>query len=97
MTATLHEALKRMSVVREGFVVWNLDRKQKIDTQPMRALQRICRKAGLPVRLWHTSRHTFGTHAALFGLNPSLLQTWLGHKWNDEIHALRPRRRGSLS
>jgi len=30
----------------------------------------ICRKAGLPVRHWHTLRHAFGTHAALFGVNP---------------------------
>ena len=84
MTATLHEALKRMSVVREGFVVRNLDGKQKTDTQAVRALERICRKAGLPVRLWHTLRHTFGTHAALFGVNPWRLQTWLGHKRIDE-------------
>jgi len=38
----------------------------------------------LPVRLWHTLRHCFGTHAALFGVNPWRLQTWLGHKRIDE-------------
>ena len=27
---------------------------------------------------------TFGTHAALFGVNPWRLQTWLGHKRIDE-------------
>src|SRR5262249_34246298 len=44
----------------------------------------VCRRAGLPVRGWHTLRHTFGTHAALFGVNPWRLQTWLGHKRIDE-------------
>lgn len=33
-------------------------------------IQRICGRAGLPARLFHTLRHTFGTHAALFGVNP---------------------------
>jgi hypothetical protein len=30
------------------------------------------------------SRHTFGTHAALFGVNPWRLQSWMGHKRIDE-------------
>ena len=30
------------------------------------------------------NRHTFGTHAALFGVNPWRLQAWLGHKRIDE-------------
>ncbi len=29
-------------------------------------------------------RHGFGTHAALFGVNPWRLQTWMGHKRIDE-------------
>lgn len=45
---------------------------------------RICRRAGLPVRLFHTLRHTFGTHAAMFGVNPWRLQAWFGHKRIDE-------------
>jgi integrase len=84
MTTTLHDALKRMSVVREGFVVRNLDGFAKTDSEARRAIERICRRAGLPVRQWHTLRHTFGTHAALFGVNPWRLQTWLGHKRIDE-------------
>lgn len=84
MTTTLHDALKRMSVIREGLVVRNLDGTAKTDTQAVRAIERICRRAGLPVRLWHTLRHTFGTHAALFGVNPWRLQAWLGHKRIDE-------------
>ena len=38
----------------------------------------------MPFRLFHTLRHTFGTHAALFGVNPWRLQAWLGHKRIDE-------------
>jgi hypothetical protein len=48
------------------------------------AIERICRRAGLPVCYWHKLRHTFGTHAALFGVNPWRLQAWLGHKRIDE-------------
>src|SRR3954471_19278002 len=61
------------------------------------AIERICRRAGLPVRYWHTLRHTFGTHAALFGVNPWRLQTWLGHKRIDEtmlyVHVAEAHRR----
>ena len=45
---------------------------------------RICRRAGLPEKRWYTLRHTFGTHAALFGVNPWRLQSWMGHKRIDE-------------
>ena len=34
----------------------------------------------LPEKRWHT----FGTHAALFGVNPWRLQSWMGHKRIDE-------------
>jgi hypothetical protein len=38
---------------------------------------RICRAAGLPERGWHNLRHAFGTHAALFGVNPwKLMSGW---------------------
>jgi integrase len=47
-------------------------------------LARICRKAGLPVRYWHRIRHSFGTHAALFGVSPWRLQSWMGHKRIEE-------------
>jgi integrase len=84
MTTTLYDALKRMSVIREGLVVRSLDGTAKSDAEARRAIERICRRAGLPLRQWHTLRHTFGTHAALFGVNPWRLQTWLGHKRIDE-------------
>jgi integrase len=84
MTSTLHDALKRMSTIREGYVVRNLDGSPKRDGDADHAIARICRRAGLPARYWHTMRHSFGTHAALFGVNPWRLQAWLGHKRIDE-------------
>ena len=62
----------------------DLDGKAKTDDQADKAMGRICRRAGLPVFLFHRLRHTFGTHAALFGVNPWRLQAWLGHKRIDE-------------
>ena len=57
----------------------------------------ICRRAGLPLKRWHTLRHTFGTHAALFGVNPWRLQSWMGHKRIDEtmiyVHVAETHRR----
>jgi integrase len=84
MTSTLEHALKRQEVVREGFVVRNFDGAAKRDGQTCHAIERICRRAGLPVRYWHTLRHSYGTHAAMFGVNPWRLQAWLGHKRIDE-------------
>ena len=84
MTSTLEQALKRLEVVREGYVVRNLDGSAKTDGQANCVILRICRRAGLPQKRWHTLRHTFGTHAALFGVNPWRLQSWMGHKRIDE-------------
>ncbi len=70
--------------LRDGFVVRNLDGSAKADGQADHAIERICRRAGLPVRYWHTLRHSYGPHAALFGVNPWRLQAWLGHKRIDE-------------
>ncbi len=84
MTDALHEALKRMSTIREGLVVRNLDGTAKNDGDADTAIRRICRRAGLPMRYFHVLRHTFGTHAALFGVNPWRLQGWMGHKRIDE-------------
>jgi len=69
---------------REGLVVRRLDGTPKTDNDADTAIRRICRRAGLPVRYFHVLRHTFGTHAALFGVNPWRLQAWLGHKRIDE-------------
>jgi len=84
MTPTLFAALQSLATVREGLVIRNADGSAKNDGDTEFTLARICRRAGLPRRGWHTLRHTFGTHAALFGVNPWSLQTWLGHKRIDE-------------
>ena len=74
----------RCKACQTPIVVRNLDGTPKSDKQAVWALARLCRLAGLPEHQWHTLRHTFGTHAALFGVNPWRLQTWLGHKRIDE-------------
>ncbi len=53
MTDTLHQALRRLEVVREGLVVRNLDGTAKTDGSADAAIQRIGRGAGLPIRFWH--------------------------------------------
>ena len=84
MTDALHTALRRLETIREGFVVRNLDGSQKTDGQADAAMLRICRRAGLPKQGFHRLRHSYGTHAALFGVNPWRLQAWMGHKRIDE-------------
>ncbi len=84
MTDTLVAALKALDVVRTGYVVRNLDGTPMRDAQTSHVSYRICRRAGLPERGWHTLRHAFGTHAALLGVNPWSLMSWMGHKRIDE-------------
>jgi integrase len=84
MTSTVLAALKGLDVVRTGFVVRNLDGKPMRDGQTTHTIRRICRRAGLPERGWHSLRHSFGTHAALLGVNPWKLQAWMGHGRIDE-------------
>lgn len=84
MTPTLHAALKSLDVVRTGYVVRNQDGTPKSDGVCASVIYRICRRAGLPERSWHVLRHSFGTHAAMFGVNPWRLMTWMGHKRIDE-------------
>jgi integrase len=75
MTSALEHELRRLEVVREGYVVRNADGSAKSDGQSNAVILRIARRAGLPERRWHTLRHSFGTHAALFGVNPWRLQS----------------------
>jgi integrase len=87
MTGTLYEALRGISVVREGYVVLHhiqLGHHKHEENVIKRLMERLCRKAGLPVSGWHRLRHSFGTHAAMFGVNPWRLMTWMGHKRIDE-------------
>jgi integrase len=84
MTETLLAALKALDTIRTGFVIRTLDGAGMTDNETKYHCYRICRAAGLPERGWHNLRHAFGTHAALFGVNPWKLMMWMGHKRIDE-------------
>ena len=86
MTATLALALRQLDAIRTGFVVRDLDGTPKTDGQTSKAIYRIYERAKVPERFgaWHVLRHSFGTHAALFGVNPWTLMRWMGHKRIDE-------------
>lgn len=84
LTTTLLAAFHDLKGSRTGFVLKNADGSHKTDNQVRYALDEIYKKAGLPLKGWHILRHTFGTHLALFGVNPWRLQLWMGHKRIDE-------------
>ena len=84
MTDTLLAALKALETIRTGFVIRNLDGTGMTDNETKYHCYRLCRTAGLPERGWHNMRHAYGTHAAMFGVNPWKLMTWMGHKRIDE-------------
>lgn len=87
MTRALQAALvaiRPQKVERSAFVLRNKDGGAKTDRQVRRALDKIYQRAALPEDGWHILRHTFGTHAALCGVNPWRLMTWMGHKRIDE-------------
>jgi len=84
MTDTLLAALKALDTIRTGFVIRNLDGSGITDNATKYHCYRLCRAAGLPEHGWHIMRHAFGTHAAMFGVNPWKLMQWMGHKRVDE-------------
>lgn len=79
MTAALASVLARLEEVRVGRVVRGREGVPVAEAALKHVIYRVCRRAGLPGRSWHTLRHTFATHAARFGVNPWRLQAWLGH------------------
>lgn len=97
MTRRLYDALKALPVVREGLLLTRADGKTLTDSHAHEVLYRICRLAGLPTRGWHILRHTFATHAAMFGVNPWILNAWMGHKAMEEtmryVHVAENRQR----
>lgn len=79
LTSLLRSALataKRKS----GYVVRTSDTGHATDNAAEWAIEAVCDRAGLPLRKWHSLRHTFGTHAAMLGANPFSLMSWMGHK-----------------
>jgi integrase len=99
MTDRLHDALAAIDPRRrrEGLVFCKEDGAALSDGQGQRGLDRVCRVAELPERPWHILRHSFATHAAMFGVNPWSLMTWLGHKRMEEtmryVHVAQAHRR----
>lgn len=83
MTGPLVSALKELSQVRVGRVVCGGEGVPVAEAALKHGIYRVCRRAKLPGRSWHTLRHTFATHAARFGVNPWRLQAWLGHSTID--------------
>ena len=79
MTASLTAALKALSQVRVGRIVCGEKGEPVAEAALKHGVYRMCKKAGLRERSWHSARHTFATHAARFGVNPWRLQAWLGH------------------
>jgi len=84
MTGRLVQALKDLQEIPTGYVIRNRDGSPMTDNQIKNVCNRLCRWAGIPERGWHTARHSFGTHAAMFGVNPWTLMMWMGHKRIDE-------------
>lgn len=84
MTRMLLAAFHDLKGSRTGFVLKEGDGSPKTDNQVRYALDEIYKRAGLPEEGWHILRHTFGTHSALFGVNPWCLQLRMGHKRIDE-------------
>jgi len=84
ITGTLDTALREIGGIRSGYVICQLDGSPMTVGLVDAAMHRICRTAGLPERGWHALRHCFGTHAAMFGVNPWTLMNWMGHKRIDE-------------
>jgi len=84
MTEALVDALRALDDIRTGYVIRDLEGQPMTDGVMDSTIERIYRRAGLPERGWHILRHSFGTHAALFGVNPWKLMQWMGHKRIDE-------------
>jgi integrase len=82
MTTTLVAALEALETTRPGFVIADRHGLALSETESRELLRRVLRRAGLPKRpkLWHLLRHSFGTHAALLGVNGWLLMVWMGHR-----------------
>ena len=99
MTPRLREALRSLAAIRTGYVVRSDAGTPKTDGEVAKGIQRVYARAGVRERRgeWHLLRHSFGTQAALFGVNPWRLQAWLGHKRTDEtmlcVHVAEAHRR----
>ncbi len=78
------DAAKSLDSTREGLLLHNADGSSLTASYVHELHYRTCRFAGLPERGWHVLRHSFATHAAMFGINPWTLNAWMGHKAMEE-------------
>jgi hypothetical protein len=60
--------------VRVGRLICGPEGSPAAEAVLKRGIYKVCRRAGLPERSWHSLHHTFATHAARFGVNPWRLQ-----------------------
>lgn len=97
MTGTLRSALQAIKGSPHELVICLPDGTAPTDNAVRWASDAIYDRVGLPCRGWHILRHSFGTHAALFGVNPWRLMVWMGHKRIDEtmryVHVAEAHRR----
>lgn len=84
MTDTLFAALSSLKERPRELVLNRPPGSPHMDYETRHVLDLIYDRAGLSRRGWHILRHTFGTHAALFGVNPWRLMAWMGHKRIEE-------------
>jgi integrase len=84
MNPRLSVALRSLPEPRKGYVIRNADGTATTEGQTQWAIRMIYDLGGLKRRGWHALRHSFGTHGALFGVNPWRLQSWMGHRRIDE-------------
>src|SRR3569833_3046429 len=78
--ATAQKARTRPDEIPDGQPAAREARRRRISATRAARFRRL----RLPERGWHVLRHSFGTHAAMLGVNPWQLQTWMGHKRIDE-------------
>lgn len=79
LTSAILSTLKSLPQVRRGRVICTPNGEPVAEAALKHGIYRVCRRAGLPERGWHSLRHSFATHLAHFGVNPWRLQAWLGH------------------
>ena len=79
MTSRLEAALRQTRHLKGKFV-WSQPNGEAL-TKKMaeRAIQRVCRRAGLRQIGWHMLRHTFCSHLAMRGAAPKAVQELAGH------------------
>jgi integrase len=72
-------ALKAHRHLRRPLVFCKEDGKRLSEKMCQRALERLCRKAGVKGLQWHGLRHTFASHLVMRGVSLKAVQELLGY------------------